>query len=973
MSPTTKTLLIPPSNTKERPLNGCTVIGGVLCTGLLLVHAIAHSYNTSMVETNHYATANIQLAKTHTAAPALKAVPIAPSSSNIHRDVQQHHQARPTAVKPHQEGTFMTTTTGAQFDGPSTVAALGVALVVLAGSLLNLLRRQNSKSSPSIVPMTMGPNLRGTAAVIRPEAECMSPAFMAYSGRRAGPGLGYTGGSTLRTGMGIGMAPATTQQFRRSTRLNAMFERFTDKAIRVLMQGQQEAQQMGYAEIGSEQLLLGLIGEDSGFAAQVLKANGLRLNSARDKVKAVLGPGPGSTSTEIAFTPRCKRILEKAHTESKTLKSGFVGTEHLLLALLSERDSPGVQILQELGASPNKVTNDLYDLIQKDGGEKPEQVGVGGKKDMSTMEQFTTNLTKLAEDGKLDPVVGRELQIERVTQILNRRSKNNPCLIGLPGVGKTAIAEGLAQRIADGKVPPSLQTAQVWSMDMGALVAGTQYRGQFEERLKKVIDEATKNENVILLIDEVHTLVGAGSAEGAMDASNLLKPAMARGELQVIGATTLDEYRKHIEKDAALERRFQPVIVPEPTVEEAAQILSGLRGRYENHHGLTYTDEALMAAAKYSNQYINDRFLPDKAIDLMDEAGSRISLKRPNFPESLQAIITELNGLSRDKRNAVRNEDYLIASDLKEQIDVLEKQFFKLLDERRVEREQLRRESKIAASIANDIPGLEAELERLQLEKDEAIANEDYLKANELRIQQNDINTQIEFLQDEDIVNYKGDTPIWELGCVVTAEDIADIVSSMTNIPVSNMTAEESALLLSMEDSLHKRVIGQHGAIVAISQAVRRARVGLKNPNRPIASFFFSGPTGVGKSELAKTLAASYFGSEKNMIRLDMSEFMESHTVSKLIGSPPGYVGYDEGGQLTEAVRRKPYSVVLFDEIEKANSEVFNIMLQILEDGRLTDGKGRTIDFKNTLLIMTSNVGSQAIVGNGEPMANASS
>jgi ATP-dependent Clp protease ATP-binding subunit ClpC len=757
-----------------------------------------------------------------------------------------------------------------------------------------------------------------------------------------------------------------TNNRREAMRLYAMFERFTDKAIRVLMAGQQEAQEMGYAEIGSEQLLLGLIAEDSGIAAQVLKQNGLRLNSARDKVRSVLGPGPGTNSTEIAFTPRCKRILERAHVESKNQKSGFVGTEHLLLALVNERDSPGIQIMEELGASPKKVVEDVMELLEKDGGEKPEMAGVGGRQDTATLEQFTSNLTKLAEEGQLDPVVGRAKQIERVIQILNRRSKNNPCLVGLPGVGKTAIAEGLAQRISDGDVPRDLQTKQVWSLDMGAIVAGTQYRGQFEERLKKVVDEATKNDNVILVIDEVHTLVGAGSAEGAMDASNLLKPALARGQLQIIGATTLDEYRKHIEKDAALERRFQPVTVPEPTIEEAAEILRGLRDRYEDHHNLHYTDESLWAAAKLSTQYINDRYLPDKAIDLMDEAGSRIGLRRPEFPASVQAIVDQLVALQMEKRDAVREQDYLRASEMQSQILSLQDSFNKQIAERKAEREELRRGSKIAESIKNDLPALKQELIEVTDRKEEAIKNEDYVKANEEYASEKQLQAQLEFLEEEDILHHSNpDIPLWEVGSIVTGQDIAEIVSSWTNIPVTNMTAEESRVLLALEDKLHERVIGQHDAIVAIARAIRRARVGLKSPNRPIASFFFSGPTGVGKSELAKALAATYFGSEESMVRFDMSEYMESHTVAKLIGSPPGYVGYDEGGQLTEAVRRKPYTVVLFDEIEKANPEVFNIMLQILEDGRLTDGKGRTINFKNTLLIMTSNVGSQVIAQYG--------
>ncbi|KAK4354396.1 hypothetical protein RND71_026590 [Anisodus tanguticus] len=528
-------------------------------------------------------------------------------------------------------------------------------------------------------------------------------------------------------------------------------------------------------------------------------------------------------------------------------------------------------------------------------GESNEAVGasVGGGtsgQKMPTLEEYGTNLTKLAEEGKLDPVVGRQPQIERVTQILGRRTKNNPCLIGEPGVGKTAIAEGLAQRIANGDVPETIEGKKVITLDMGLLVAGTKYRGEFEERLKKLMEEIKQSDEIILFIDEVHTLIGAGAAEGAIDAANILKPALARGELQCIGATTLDEYRKHIEKDPALERRFQPVKVPEPTVDETIQILKGLRERYEIHHKLRYTDDALVAAAQLSYQYISDRFLPDKAIDLIDEAGSRL-------PEEAKE--------------------------------------------------------------------LEKELRQITKEKNEAVRGQDFEKAGELRDREMDLKAQITALIDKNKEMSKAESEAGDTGPLVTEADIQHIVSSWTGIPVEKVSTDESDRLLKMEETLHTRIIGQDEAVKAISRAIRRARVGLKNPNRPIASFIFSGPTGVGKSELAKALAAYYFGSEEAMIRLDMSEFMERHTVSKLIGSPPGYVGYTEGGQLTEAVRRRPYTVVLFDEIEKAHPDVFNMMLQILEDGRLTDSKGRTVDFKNTLLIMTSNVGSSVIEKGG--------
>ncbi|RYR66429.1 hypothetical protein Ahy_A03g012403 isoform B [Arachis hypogaea] len=525
-------------------------------------------------------------------------------------------------------------------------------------------------------------------------------------------------------------------------------------------------------------------------------------------------------------------------------------------------------------------------------------VGSGSSSNkMPTLEEYGTNLTKLAEEGKLDPVVGRQQQIERVTQILGRRTKNNPCLIGEPGVGKTAIAEGLAQRIANGDVPETIEGKKVITLDMGLLVAGTKYRGEFEERLKKLMEEIKQSDEIILFIDEVHTLIGAGAAEGAIDAANILKPALARGELQCIGATTLDEYRKHIEKDPALERRFQPVKVPEPTVDETIQILRGLRERYEIHHKLRYTDEALVAAAQLSHQYISDRFLPDKAIDLLDEAGSRVRLQHAQLPE-------EAKELDKEVRQIVK-------------------------------------------------------------EKEEAVRNQDFEKAGELRDREMDLKAQISALVEKGKEMSKAESEAGDAGPVVTEVDIQHIVSSWTGIPVEKVSTDESDRLLKMEETLHKRVIGQDEAVKAISRAIRRARVGLKNPNRPIASFIFSGPTGVGKSELAKALAAYYFGSEEAMIRLDMSEFMERHTVSKLIGSPPGYVGYTEGGQLTEAVRRRPYTVVLFDEIEKAHPDVFNMMLQILEDGRLTDSKGRTVDFKNTLLIMTSNVGSSVIEKGG--------
>uniref|UniRef100_A0ACD5UR50 Uncharacterized protein n=1 Tax=Avena sativa TaxID=4498 RepID=A0ACD5UR50_AVESA len=680
--------------------------------------------------------------------------------------------------------------------------------------------------------------------------------------------------------------------------VRAMFERFTEKAIKVIMLAQEEARRLGHNFVGTEQILLGLIGEGTGIAAKVLKSMGISLKDARVEVEKIIGRGSGFVAVEIPFTPRAKRVLELSLEEARQLGHNYIGSEHLLLGLLREGEGVAARVLESLGADPNNIRTQVIRMV----GESTEAVGAGvgggssGQK-MPTLEEYGTNLTKLAEEGKLDPVVGRQDQIERVTQILGRRTKNNPCLIGEPGVGKTAIAEGLAQRICNGDVPETIEGKKVITLDMGLLVAGTKYRGEFEERLKKLMEEIKQNDDIILFIDEVHTLIGAGAAEGAIDAANILKPALARGELQCIGATTLDEYRKHIEKDPALERRFQPVKVPEPTVDESIQILRGLRERYELHHKLRYTDEALVAAAQLSYQYISDRFLPDKAIDLIDEAGSRVRLRHAQLPDEAKELDKKLRQITKDKNEAVRGQDFE--------------------------------------------------------------------KAGELRDEEMELKAQITAIIDKSKEMIKAETESGEVGPVVTEADIQHIVSSWTGIPVEKVSSDESERLLKMEETLHTRIIGQDEAVKAISRAIRRARVGLKNPNRPIASFIFSGPTGVGKSELAKALASYYFGSEEAMTRLDMSEFMERHTVSKLIGSPPGYVGYTEGGQLTEAVRRRPYTVVLFDEIEKAHPDVFNMMLQILEDGRLTDSKGRTVDFKNTLLIMTSNVGSSVIEKGG--------
>ncbi|MFM2429918.1 MAG: hypothetical protein RLZZ511_1131 [Cyanobacteriota bacterium] len=673
-----------------------------------------------------------------------------------------------------------------------------------------------------------------------------------------------------------------------------MFERFTEKAIKVIMLAQEEARRLGHNFVGTEQILLGLIGEGTGVAAKVLKSMGVNLKDARIEVEKIIGRGSGFVAVEIPFTPRAKRVLELSLEEARQLGHNYIGTEHLLLGLIREGEGVAARVLENLGVDLSKVRTQVIRML----GETAE-VGAGagasgGRTKTPTLDEFGVNLTQLAADSKLDPVVGRQKEVERVIQILGRRTKNNPVLIGEPGVGKTAIAEGLAQRIANEDVPDILEDKRVVTLDVGLLVAGTKYRGEFEERLKKIMDEIRQAGNVILVIDEVHTLIGAGAAEGAIDAANILKPALARGELQCIGATTLDEYRKHIERDAALERRFQPVMVGEPSVDETIEILHGLRERYETHHRLKISDEALEAAAKLADRYISDRFLPDKAIDLIDEAGSRVRLLRYQRSPEEKVLDEKLRQVQKDKDEAVRNQDFDKAGQLR--------------DEEMETKEQLKAlgQNRKAAANADDMPQL-----------------------------------------------------------VVTEEDIAQIVASWTGVPVNKLTESESEKLLHMEDTLHTRLIGQDEAVKAVSRAIRRARVGLKNPNRPIASFIFSGPTGVGKTELTKALAAYFFGSEDAMIRLDMSEFMERHTVSKLVGSPPGYVGYNEGGQLTEAVRRRPYTVVLFDEIEKAHPDVFNMMLQILEDGRLTDSKGRTVDFKNTLIIMTSNIGSKVIEKGG--------
>ena len=672
-----------------------------------------------------------------------------------------------------------------------------------------------------------------------------------------------------------------------------MFERFTEKAIKVIMLAQEEARRLGHNFVGTEQVLLGLIGEGTGVAAKTLKSMGVTLKDARTEVEKIIGRGSGFVAVEIPFTPRAKRVLELSWDEARQLGHNYIGTEHLLLGLIREGEGVAARVLENLGVDLNKVRSNVVKML---GESKPQAVSsgtsgasssTGGKTKTPSLDEFGRDLTLAAQELRLDPVVGREKEIERVIQILARRTKNNPVLIGEPGVGKTAVAEGLAIRIVNAEVPDILDGKKVIQLDMGLLVAGTKYRGEFEERLKKIMDEIRQAGNIILVIDEMHTLIGAGAAEGAIDAANILKPALSRGEIQVIGATTLDEYRKYVEKDSALERRFQPVIIDEPTEEESIEIIKGLKPKYEEHHKLIISDEAIVAAVKLSNKYITDRFLPDKAIDVIDEASSKVRLKVSNLsPEGKE---------------------------------------------------------------------LEKELRSIIKEKEDAIRNQEFEKASQLRDDEADMKDKIREMAQKYREEHEANKP------TVTAENVAEVIGTMTGIPVTKLTEGESERLLKLEQTLHERVIGQNDAVVAIAKAIRRARVGLKSPNRPIGSFIFCGPTGVGKTELAKALAEAVFGSEDNMIRVDMSEFMEKHSTAKLIGSPPGYVGYDDGGHLTELVRKKPYSVILFDEIEKAHPDVFNIMLQILDDGRLTDAKGRHVNFKNTIIIMTSNVGASMI------------
>ncbi|MDG4828081.1 ATP-dependent Clp protease ATP-binding subunit [Solwaraspora sp. WMMD1047] len=670
-----------------------------------------------------------------------------------------------------------------------------------------------------------------------------------------------------------------------------MFERFTDRARRVVVLAQEEARMLNHNYIGTEHILLGLIHEGEGVAAKALESLGISLEGVRQQVEEIIGQGQQAPSGHIPFTPRAKKVLELSLREALQLGHNYIGTEHILLGLIREGEGVAAQVLVKLGADLNRVRQQVIQLLSGYQGKEPAAAGAApGEAAPSTslvLDQFGRNLTQAAREGKLDPVIGREKEIERVMQVLSRRTKNNPVLIGEPGVGKTAVVEGLSQRIVKGEVPETLKDKQLYTLDLGALVAGSRYRGDFEERLKKVLKEIRTRGDIILFIDEIHTLVGAGAAEGAIDAASILKPMLARGELQTIGATTLDEYRKHLEKDAALERRFQPIQVGEPSLAHTIEILKGLRDRYEAHHRVSITDAALVAAATLADRYISDRFLPDKAIDLIDEAGARMRIRRMTAPPDLRDFDERIAQVRRDKESAIDAQDFERAAQLRDK----EKQLLG---------------------------------QKAQREKE--------WKAGDL-----------------DVVSEVDD------------EQIAEVLANWTGIPVYKLTEEETARLLRMEDELHKRVVGQEDAVKAVSKAIRRTRAGLKDPKRPSGSFIFAGPSGVGKTELSKALAEFLFGSEDALIQLDMSEFHDRYTVSRLVGAPPGYVGYDEGGQLTEKVRRRPFSVVLFDEIEKAHPDVFNTLLQILEDGRLTDGQGRIVDFKNTVIILTTNLGTRDV------------
>ncbi len=667
--------------------------------------------------------------------------------------------------------------------------------------------------------------------------------------------------------------------------------RFTNKAQEAINYSKLIAKELGHAYVGTEHLLLGLLKETDGVASMVLMNQGITFNIIKEQISELIGHNQISLKEPDGFTPRVRKILEMALKEALYMNTSLIGTEHMLIAILKEPDSMATRLIEVVGGSKQKIYNDILRTIGKESKSQKLKQNTNKKEDESktpTLDQFSHDLTLQAKKGEFDPIIGRDKEIERIIQILSRRTKNNPCMVGEPGVGKTAITEGLAQRIVDGNIPELLKGKRVVSLDLSSMVAGSKYRGEFEERIKKAIAEIKNVGNIIIFIDEIHTIVGAGAAEGAIDASNILKPSLARGEIQLIGATTLDEYRKHIEKDPALERRFQPVKVEEPTEEESVRILYGLRPMYEEHHNVKITDTAIEEAVKLSNRYITDRFLPDKAIDVIDEASSKVRLKTYTAPPNIKI--------------------------------------------------------------------LEKEYEQLEDNKENAIKSEEYEKAGEIKIRQAEIKTELSELK------LKWENSNSEKSLIVDEEEVASIISGWTSIPIQKLTQEEGTRLKNLENVLHERVVGQEEAVVAISKAIRRGRVGLKDPKRPIGSFLFLGPTGVGKTELSKTLAEALFGDEEALIRVDMSEYMEKHSVSKLIGSPPGYVGYDEGGQFSEKIRRKPYAVILFDEVEKAHPDVFNILLQVLDDGHVTDAQGRRVDFKNTVIIMTSNIGARNIV-----------
>ena len=670
-----------------------------------------------------------------------------------------------------------------------------------------------------------------------------------------------------------------------------MVYKFTNRAEKALEIANDLAMELGHNYIGTEHILYGLAKEGTGVASKVLELQNVTPEQIKEEIEALIGVGAELENGTVGFTPRTKRVIENAFREARKLGSEYIGTEHLLIGIMREGDSIAVRIMMNLNVNPQKLYTEILKVVNEDeaalNNEKSNNNSYGSYNQTTTLNQYGTDLTKQAKDGKLDPVIGRKKEIDRVIEILSRRTKNNPCLIGEPGVGKTAVVEGLAEKIISEDVPEMLKNKRVVSIDISSMVAGAKYRGDFEERIKKCLEEVKKVKDVILFIDEIHTIVGAGSAEGAVDAANILKPLLARGEVQVVGATTLNEYRKYIEKDSALERRFSPVMVGEPTTEETIQILNGIRDKYEAHHNVKISEEAIKAAVNLSVRYINDRFLPDKAIDLVDEAASRVRMKTYTVPDSLKKLEDKISDLDKEKEEAIRVQDFEKAAVLRD---------------------------------------------------DENKAKDELQKAKEKWHNKNSKNV-----------------------VTLTEEDIADVVSNWTGIPVKKISQDENEKLKNLEEELHKRVIGQNEAVEAVAKAIRRGRLGLKDPNRPIGSFLFLGPTGVGKTELSKALAESLFGSEDSMIRIDMSEYMEPHSVSKLIGSPPGYVGFDDGGQLTEKIRRKPYSVILFDEIEKAHPDVMNMLLQILDDGRLTDAQGRTVNFKNTVIIMTSNVGARII------------